>query len=203
MNVSSISLEQYGINVDTVIRNATVPKLYEEALAHEPDSSISSVGALIVSSYEKTGRSPKDKRIVEHPSIENDVWWGKINIGMDADTFMITRGRAIDYLNTRSRIYIVDGFAGWDVNYQIKVRIIATRPYHALFMHNMLIRPSNEQLDNFGEPDYVIFNAGQYPADPLTKHMTSKTSVELNFDRKEFVILGTEYAGEMKKGVFT
>jgi len=203
MNGSSISLEQYGINVDTVIRNATAPKLYEEALAHEPDSSISSVGALIVSSYEKTGRSPKDKRIVEHPSIENDVWWGKINIGMDADTFLVTRGRAIDYLNTQSRIYLVDGFAGWDVNYQIKVRIIATRPYHALFMHNMLIRPSNEQLDNFGEPDYVIFNAGQHPADPLTKHMTSKTSVELNFDRKEFVILGTEYAGEMKKGVFT
>ena len=81
---------------------------------------------------------------------------------MDADTFMITRDRAIDYLNTQSRIYVVDGFAGWDANYQIKVRIITTRPYHALFMHNMLIRPSKEQLDNFGEPDYVIFNAGQY-----------------------------------------
>jgi len=203
MNGSSISLEQYGINVNTVIRNATAPKLYEEALANEPDAAISSDGALIVSSYEKTGRSPKDKRIVEHPSIENDVWWGKINIGMDADTFLVTRGRAIDYFNTQSKIYLVDGFAGWDANYQIKVRIITTRPYHALFMHNMLIRPSNEQLDNFGEPDYVIFNAGQHPADPLTKHMTSKTSVELNFDRKEFVILGTEYAGEMKKGVFT
>jgi len=97
---------------------------------------------------------------------------------------MITRGRAIDYLNTQSRIYVVDGFAGWDANYQIKVRIITTRPYHALFMHNMLIRPSNEQLDNFGEPDFVIFNAGQYPADPLTKHMTSTTSVELDFDYK-------------------
>ena len=203
MNGSLISLEQYGIKTDKVIRNATAPKLYEEALTHEPDAAISSDGALIVSSYEKTGRSPKDKRIVEHPSIEKDVWWGNINIGMDEDTFMITRGRAIDYLNTQSRIYVVDGFAGWDPNYQIKVRIITTRPYHALFMHNMLIRPSNEQLDNFGEPDYVIFNAGQYPADPLTKFMTSKTSVELNFDRKEFVILGTEYAGEMKKGVFT
>ena len=139
MNGSSISLEQYGINVNTVIRNATAPKLYEEALANEPDAAISSDGALIVSSYEKTGRSPKDKRIVEHPSIENDVWWGKINIGMDADTFMITRGRAIDYLNTQSRFYVVDGFAGWDTNYQIKVRIITTRPYHALFMYNICL----------------------------------------------------------------
>ena len=122
---------------------------------------------------------------------------------MDEDTFMISRGRAIDYLNTQQRIYVVDGYAGWDPKYRIKVRIIATRPYHALFMHNMLIRPTAEELADFGEPDYVIFNAGQFPANPLTKHMTSRTSVELSFERKEFVILGTEYAGEMKKGVFT
>ena len=203
MSGTSISLEQYGINVNTVVRNATPPQLYQEALAHEPDASISSVGALIVSSYEKTGRSPKDKRIVEHPSINSDVWWGNINIGMDEETFMISRGRAIDYLNTHNKIYVVDGFAGWDPNYRIKVRIIATRPYHALFMHNMLIRPNSEELDDYGEPDYVIFNAGQFPANPLTKYMTSKTSVELCFDRKEFVILGTEYAGEMKKGIFS
>ena len=156
MNGSLISLEQYGINVDKVVRNAKAPKLYEEALTYEPDAAISSDGALIVSSYEKTGRSPKDKRIVEHPSIQKQVWWGKINIGIDSETFMATRDRAIDYLNSQSIIYVVDGFAGWDINYQIKVRIITTRPYHALFMHNMLIRPTNEQLDNFGEPDYVI-----------------------------------------------
>ena len=95
MDGSLISLEQYGISVETVIRNATAPKLYEEALKHEPDAAISSNGALIVSSYEKTGRSPNDKRIVEYPSIEKHVWWGKINIGMDADTFIITRARAI------------------------------------------------------------------------------------------------------------
>ena len=203
MSNNPFTLKQYEIRPRKIIRNATAPELYEEALKYDSDSSISSTGALIVSSYEKTGRSPKDKRIVNNYNIADDVWWGDINIGMDEETFMISRGRAIDYLNTQHRIYVVDGFAGWDPKYRIKVRVVATRPYHALFMHNMLIRPSNEQLDNFGEPDYVIFNAGQYPADPLTKHMTSKTSVELNFDRKEFVILGTEYAGEMKKGVFT
>ena len=98
---------------------------------------------------------------------------------------------------------MVDGFAGWDPKYRLKIRIVATRPYHALFMHNMLIRPSTEELADYGDPDYVIFNAGGFPANPLTKHMTSRTSIELSFDRKEFVILGTEYAGEMKKGVFT
>ena len=203
MSDTSFTLEQYQIYPRTIIRNAAPSVLYEEALTYESDATISSVGALIVSSYEKTGRSPKDKRIVEHPNIMEDVWWGDINMGIDEDTFMVTRVRAVDYLNTCDRIYVVDGFAGWDPEYRLKFRIIATRPYHALFMHNMLIRPSAEELADYGEPDYVIFNAGRFPANPLTKHMTSRTSVELSFERKEFVILGTEYAGEMKKGVFT
>jgi len=203
MSETSFSLEEYNIHPQTIIRNASPSVLYEEALTYEADATISSDGALIVSSYEKTGRSPKDKRIVEYPDIMEDVWWGDINMGMDEETFMIARGRALDYLNTCERVYVVDGFAGWDPKYRLKIRIVATRSYHALFMHNMLIRPSKEELTDYGDPDYVIFNAGRFPANPLTKHMTSRTSVELSFDRKEFVILGTEYAGEMKKGVFT
>ena len=70
-------------------------------------------------------------------------------------------------------------------------------------MHNMLIRPTAEELEDFGEPDFVIFNAGQEKADPDVEGVEGGTCVAVNFDRKEMVILGTEYAGEMKKGVFT
>jgi phosphoenolpyruvate carboxykinase (ATP) len=98
---------------------------------------------------------------------------------------------------------VVDGFAGWDPEHRIKVRIICSRPYHALFMHNMLIRPSEDELASFGDPDYVVYNAGGFPANRYTTGMTSKTSVDLNFETGEMVILGTDYAGEMKKGVFT
>ena len=146
-------------------------------------------GALIVSSSEKTGRSPKDKRIVTTPEFIDDIWWGDLNIGIDEDTFLIVRERAIDYLNICDRLYITDGFAGWDPKYRIKVRVVASRPYHALFMHNMLIRPEDDQLEEFGKPDYVIFNAGKFPANPHTKYMTSRTSVDLSFARGEFVIL--------------
>ncbi len=83
------------------------------------------------------------------------------------------------------------------------MRIICARPYHALFISTMLIRPTQEELESFGEPDYVIYNAGQFPANRLTKGMTSKTSVDLDFEERSMVILGTEYAGEMKKGIFT
>jgi phosphoenolpyruvate carboxykinase (ATP) len=81
--------------------------------------------------------------------------------------------------------------------------VICARPYHALFMHNMLIRPTREQLADFGTPDCVIYNAGAFPANRHTAGMTSKTSVDLDLENQEVVILGTEYAGEMKKAVFT
>ncbi len=199
----SFNLKQYGIEVETIYRNSSVPILYEIALRSEKGTSVSDVGALIAYSGEKTGRSPKDKRIVRNPESENNIDWGAVNIELDAHVFNINRERSIDYLNTRDKIFVVDAYAGWDPKYQIKIRIICTRAYHALFMQNMLIRPTEEQLQNFGEPDYVIFNAGVFPANRYTSKMTSKTSIGINLEKQEVVILGTEYAGEMKKGVFS
>lgn len=198
-----INVAQYGITVKHIIRNAAPAFLYKEALEHDRDAVISDKGALIVRSGSKTGRSPKDKRIIERDESRNDIWWGNVNIKLDEHTFDINRQRAVDFLNIHRQLYVMDGFAGWDPKYQIKVRVICTRPYHALFMHNMLIRPTETELENFGEPDYVIYNAGCFPANRFTTHLNSPTSIDLCFERKEFVILGTEYAGEMKKGVFT
>ncbi len=197
------SLEEYGIKVPCILRNAHPSRLYEHAIRYDPGAAISDHGALMLSSGEKTGRSPRDKRLVRHPDSERDIWWGPINMEIDEETFLRNRERAVDYFNICERLYVVDGFAGWDPKYQIKVRVICTRPYHALFMHNMLIRPTAEQLASFGKPDYVVYNAGRFPANSHTSYMSSKTSVDLSFERQEFVILGTEYAGEMKKGIFT
>ena len=198
-----ISLEQHGITVKDVRRNLAPARLYEEAIRFEPDAAISDKGALIVRSGEKKGRSPMDKRIVDDPQSSGDIWWGPINMKIDAHTFDINHQRALDYLNTLDKIYVVDGYAGWDPTYRLKVRIICERPYHALFMHNMLIRPSLEELEDFGEPDFVVVNAGKFPANKHTEYMTSDTSVDVCFERNEMVILGSQYAGEMKKGVFT
>ncbi len=198
----AFNLEQYGIRVEQIHRNTSVPGLYEIGLRAEKGTAISNTGALLVYSGEKTGRSPKDKRIVVHPESEHNIDWGKINIGIDENIYAINRERAIDYLNTRERIFVVDAFAGWDEKYRIKVRIVCTRAYHALFMQNMLIMPTAAELANFGEPDYVVFNAGGFPANAHTPSMTSKTSIDVNLEEQEIVILGTEYAGEMKKGIF-
>ena len=200
--MTPFSLKDYELAVADVRRNPSPAELYEDAL-HSDKARIAAQGALVAYSGDKTGRSPKDKRVVKHPDSEADVWWGAVNIPLERQSFLINRERARDYLNTRSRIYVVDGFAGWDVANRLKVRVICSRPYHALFMHIMLIRPTRDELATFGTPDFTIYNAGEFPANRLTSGMSSKTSIDLSFEDKELVILGSEYAGEMKKGVFT
>lgn len=200
---SPFNLRNYEIHVTNILRNAIPARLYEEALRYESGSAISDMGALVVSSGKKTGRSPADRRIVDHPDSTQHIWWGTVNRKLQEHTFMVNRERAIDYLNICDRLYVVDGFAGWDPAYRIKVRVICSRAYHALFMRNMLIRPTPEELETFGEPDYLVLNSGRFPANRYTQDMTSTTSINLSFERREIVILGTEYAGEMKKGIFT
>lgn len=201
--MTHVDLSRHGITVEDIRRNLPPAQLYVEAIREEPDCAIANAGALIAYSGAKTGRSPKDKRVVKGQGSENDVWWGSVNVPIDNATFQINLERAKDYLNTRKHLYCVDAFAGWDPRHRVKVRVICSRPYHALFMHTMLIRPTREELAQFGEPDGVIYNAGAFPANQRTVGMTSKTSIDLSLESHEMVILGTEYAGEMKKGVFT
>jgi len=201
--MTSFDLKEHELSVTTVHRNLPPSALYEHAIRFEKDASIAQNGALVAYSGAKTGRSPKDKRVVKNPGSEKDVWWGSVNIPLDPQSFAINRERARDYFNTLERLYCFDGFAGWDPKYRIKVRVICSRPYHALFMHTMLIRPTGQELADYGKPDFVIYNAGAFPANKLTSGVGSKTSVDLSIEDKELVILGTEYEGEMKKGVFT
>lgn len=201
--MNNFSLTDHELSASQIYRNLPPSALYEHAIRHEKDTSIAENGALVAYSGEKTGRSPKDKRIVESATSAKDVWWGPVNVPIDQRTYDIVRERARDYLNTCERLYCFDGFAGADPKYRIKIRVICSRPYHALFMHNMLIRPTSEELANFGKPDFVIYNAGAFPANRLTTGIGSKTSISLSLEDRELVILGTEYAGEMKKGVFT
>ena len=201
--MSSFDLSKHELTAQEIHRNLPPSVLYEHAIRYDKEATIAENGALVAYSGEKTGRSPKDKRIVRNPASEKDVWWGTTNVPLDPKSYRTVRQRALDYLNVCERLYCFDGFAGWNPKYRIKVRVICSRPYHALFMHTMLIRPTTEELASFGQPDYVIYNAGAFPADRLMPEVGSTTCVSLSLEDRELVILGTEYAGEMKKGVFT
>lgn len=122
---------------------------------------------------------------------------------MTPESFEINKQRAVDFLNMRPRIFVVDQYAGWDVRYRLKCRIISARPYHALFMKNMLIEGKGEDIarDYVDGPDFTVINSGEFVAARLDD-VPNKTSVNVNFSTKEQIILGTSYAGEMKKGIF-
>lgn len=206
MIIENFNLSNYGIWVNSVYRNPPPARLYEWAVKEHTgkmQSAISSQGALIAYSGKKTGRSPHDKRIVKEASSENDVWWGSINIPLSSQSFEDNLSLAKKFLNTCEKLYIIDAFAGWRKKERLKVRIICARPYHALFMHNMLIQPNMQELDSFGDPDWTIYNAGQSPANITVEGVSSESSIDLNFEKREIILLGTEYAGCMKKGVFT
>jgi len=186
-----------------IIRNPSPARIVELALKHEAKTScLTETGALACSSGAKTGRSPKDKRIVENDESKADVWWGPVNIPLKTQSFMINRERAVDFLRKQERLYVIDAYAGHDPEHRLKIRIVCSRAYHALFMSNMLIPVPEDELDQF-VPDFVIYNAGSFPANRYVDGMTSACSVDLNLERAEMVILGSQYAGEMKKGVLT
>ncbi|MCA9447472.1 MAG: phosphoenolpyruvate carboxykinase (ATP), partial [Candidatus Omnitrophica bacterium] len=198
-----ISLEKHGIHVSKVYHNVNPAQAYEQAILQRKGSHLVENGALVAYSGAKTGRSPLDKRVVKNPDSENDIWWGSVNIPFEESSFQKNRQIALEFLNSQDALYCVDGFAGWDPTHRIKVRVICSRVYHALFMYTMLIRPNDEELASFGDPDYVLYNAGQASADPTVEGVKTTASIALNFEDREFVILGSEYAGEMKKGIFT
>ncbi|KAG5241092.1 Phosphoenolpyruvate carboxykinase family protein [Salix suchowensis] len=201
----TISASDSSLKFTHVLYNLSPAELYEQAIHYEKGSFITSTGALATLSGAKTGRAPRDKRVVKDDVTGKELWWGKgsPNIEMDEQTFLVNRERAVDYLNSLDKVFVNDQFLNWDPENRIKVRIVSARAYHSLFMHNMCIRPTPEELEEFGTPDFTIYNAGQFPCNRYTHYMTSSTSIDLNLARSEMVILGTQYAGEMKKGLFS
>ena len=159
------ALAEIGILAQTVYHNPSPAQLYELALS-EGGSAIASTGALIADSGTYTGRSPKAKRVVVEPGSKDDIWWGEVNIPLSETSYQANRQRATAFLSDRPHLYVIDAFICWEPSWRRKVRIICARAYHALFMWNMLIRPTAEELAEFGDPQWVVVNAGQTPADP-------------------------------------
>jgi len=183
-----------------IILNPTTEYLYKKTLENK-ENSVSSTGALIVKSGEYTGRCPKDKRIIMDSNTKN-IWWGDINIPITKFVFDYYSKIAKDYLFIQNEeTYIIDCYSGWDYKYRLKIRTVCTNPYHALFIKNMLI-PADIEFDTY---DFCIYNVGNLKLnnyDNIDKTLSDKL-VALDLTENEMIIFGTEYAGEMKKGILT
>ncbi len=184
----------------TVLANLTAPALVAEALRRN-EGRLSEDGALIVNTGVHTGRSVRDKFVVDEPDSSAEVWWGKVNQRLAPEKFAVLAGRVQAYMQGQV-LFTQDLYAGADPARRVRVRLVTTAAWAALFARNMFIRPPAADLDGF-EPDYTILHAPLFQADPAIDGVRSSTAVALSFGQRMIVIAGTEYAGEIKKSIFT
>ena len=204
MDVKRLGMEKIGLSdVKDVHRNLPGEVLVDH-IVNNQEGRIGLRGAAMVDTGIYTGRSPDDKYIVDETSSNDKIWWGSVNRKVNEDVFNELYEKATGFYNSStSRTYIFDGFAGADPAYRIAVRIIAKKAWQAHFAHNMFIRPDAKELEGF-VPDFTIINASDVQNDDYQKHgLNSKTFILFHLGRRIAIIGGTEYGGEMKKGIFS
>ncbi len=209
----SISLEKYGIkNVCEIIHNPSFEKLYSDEL----DSNLkgyekgqpTELGAVNVMTGVFTGRSPKDKYIVKDTITENTIWWNSEKAANDnkpitPNTWNALKENTINQLSDK-KLYVVDAFCGANKNTRLKVRFIMEVAWQAHFVTNMFIRPTEAELENFGDPDFIVLNGSKTSFKNYAAHgLNSEVYVAFNLTEKMQLIGGTWYGGEMKKGMFS
>ena len=208
-----LDLLKYGIKeVTEVIYNPSYETLYKEEtnpnLTGFDRGQLTELGAINVMTGVYTGRSPKDKFFVMDDVSKDTVWWTSPEYPNDnkpitKDAWRELKRIAVDELSGK-KLYVVDAFCGASVKTRIKVRFIMEVAWQAHFVRNMFIRPTEEELEHFGEPDFVIFNASKAKVDNYKElGLNSETAVAFNLEEKIQVIINTWYGGEMKKGMFS
>ncbi|MDO5564126.1 MAG: phosphoenolpyruvate carboxykinase (ATP) [Eubacteriales bacterium] len=194
-------LSKMGLKPSKVFRNLCVASLVEDAIKKN-EGCLTSTGALLVYTGKYTGRSPKDKFIVDTEKVHNNISWGKVNVPTTRETFKSIKEEMIKYL-CEKEVYIFDGFAGADPKFTRKFRIINELASQNLFIHQLLIRPTKEELENFGVEDFNILVAPGYKCDKEKFGINSEAAIMIDYEAKEAIIAGSAYAGEIKKTVFS
>ncbi|MGL4347650.1 MAG: phosphoenolpyruvate carboxykinase (ATP) [Chitinophagaceae bacterium] len=205
----SIDLTKYGIaQPKKIVRNPS----YEDLFNAETASSLqgyekgilTNTDCVAVKTGIFTGRSPKDKYITKDDVTKNTIWWdGSINRPITTDVWKALKDNTVKQLSNKDTLYVIDGFCGANVNTRLKVRFIMEVAWQAHFVKNMFIRPTEEELKNFGEPDFIVMNASKCTNPNWeTQGLNSENYVAFNLTENMQVIGGTWYGGEMKKGLF-
>jgi phosphoenolpyruvate carboxykinase (ATP) len=197
-----VDLSEHGIDSDgAVYRNPTTSLLYTHALARG-DGRLAEGGPLAVDTGAFTGRSPKDKFLVQEPSSEGRIWWGEVNQPLSPAHFDGLREKVTAQLGAAEALYVIDAYAGADPAHRMGVRVITAHPYHALFAKTMFIELTPEDEAAFA-PQALVLHAPDVEADPAEDGTRTGTFVVLHPGRTELLVGGTFYAGEIKKSIFT
>ena len=180
--------------------NLTASALVPHAI-RKGEGTMSEDGAFIAVTGVHTGRSVKDKFIVDEPEVHDEIDWGKVNQPISKAHFTTFKQRVQAYLQGQE-LFVQDLYAGADPKHRIKVRMVTDAAWNSLFARNMFIRPTEEELKDF-EPDFFILHAPRFEADPELDGCRTSTALMISFTERTIVLAGTEYAGEIKKSIFT
>ncbi len=182
-----------------VHRNLSTPQLVEAAIARG-EASLADNGALVALTGARTGRSPRDKFIVQDAIASDTVDWGKVNQPFDPAKFEALLARVAAHMRERD-LYVLDLYAGADKHYQLPVQIIAEYAWHALFVKQLFVRVPAEELAGH-KPEFTVIAAPEFEGVPERDGTHSSTFIITDFTRRIILIGGTKYAGEMKKSIF-
>ena len=200
--VRQMTLERFGLtHLGAVHENLPAPRLVEAAVRRR-EGMISNSGALVAKTGKRTGRSPKDRFIVENEVTRDKVAWGNVNKPFSSVAFERLLDEAGSYLENLDEIYVVDAYAGADPRYRLNVQVVAEFAWQALFARQLFRRPNREELEDF-QPEWTVMSVPGFLADPEEHATNSETFVGLDFEKKLVLICGTRYAGEIKKSIFT
>lgn len=195
-----ISLDQYGIKNAKIHYNLTADELHDVTIENGQGVEAAS-GALAINTGEFTGRSPQDRFIVKDDITADKIWWGDINIPFEADNFDKLYDKVVAYLSDKE-VYVRDSYACADNDYKLNIRVINEYPWSNMFAHNMFLRPTEVELENFS-PEWTVVNAPGFMADATIDGTRQHNFAILNFTKKIALIGGTGYTGEIKKGIFS
>jgi phosphoenolpyruvate carboxykinase (ATP) len=178
----------------------SVSSLVEKALERK-EGILTASGALVTETGKYTGRSPRDKYIVDEPSVQDTVAWGKINQPLDPLHFDRLYGKVMAYLKD-NEAFIFKGFAGADERYRLPIQVITEFAWHNLFAQQLFLRPTVRELETF-QPEFTVIDVPGLKADPDVDGTKSETFIVISFEKRLVLIGGTEYAGEIKKSIFS
>ncbi len=193
-------LKDLRIKVKSAHWNLSQAELIEEAIKNS-EGQVADTGALVVNTGKFTGRAPKDKFVVEDDITRDTVWWGNVNQPISPENFDRIYNKMIGYLAER-KVYVRDMYAGADKTHRLRVRFINTYAWHNLFTYNMFMQPEAYKLKSF-EPNFTVIDCPGFSADPENDGVRQENFALVNFTKRMILIGGTEYSGEMKKGIFS
>ncbi len=198
--MASTHLRRTSTSLEATYRNLSTAELYEHAVRNG-EGIISAHGSLVVRTGKHTGRSPRDKFVVREPSSEAKVWWGPVNQPISEEHYGRLRARLMAYVADRP-IYSQDLYIGAHPDHRRSLRVSTETAWASIFARNLFRRPPLEDLANFA-PNFTIIDVPSFKADPATEGVRSETAILVHLERMEVIIVGTEYAGEIKKSAFT